>query len=208
MKESTGRLWEQQDRHPGDRMRLMTAVHSFADDTSILYPGSFVDVAPSFVFTSVVYVDSDRRAERFFADTAGVDEIIARHRTAPGRADWRFIPGDYRKRLEIGDESVGMLVSLYAGLVSEHCSRYLYPGGWLLANPSHGDVAMASIDAQYRLAGVVNARSGRYSVTERNLDSYLIPKRPIEVTAQLLRETGRGIAYTRSAFAYLFQKTA
>jgi len=106
----------------------------------------------------------------------------------------------------VADQSVGLLVSLYAGFVSEHCSRYLHPGGWLLVNPSHGDVAMASIDPRYRLAAVVNARSGDYSVTDRGLDSYLIPKRPIDVTPQLLHRKSRGIAYTRSPFAYLFQR--
>jgi hypothetical protein len=66
---------------------------------------------------------------------------------------------------------------------------------------------MASIDPHYRLAAVINARAGRYTVTERDLGSYMLPKRPTMVTAELLHETGRGIAYTRSPFAYLFQRT-
>ena len=98
------------------------------------------------------------------------------------------------------------LSSLYAGFISEHCSRYLKPGGWLLVNSSHGDAAMASIDPHYRLAAVINAGSGRFTVTTRNLDSYMIPKRPTTITAELLHKTGRGIAYTKSPFAYLFQR--
>lgn len=69
------------------------------------------------------------------------------------------------------DQSVGLLVSLHAGFVSEYCTRYLHPGGWLLVNPSHSDVAMASVDPPYRLAAVVNATSGDYKVTDRGLDS-------------------------------------
>jgi hypothetical protein len=42
-------------------------------------------------------------------------------------------------------------------------------------------------------------------VSDRNLDAYLIAKRDIEVTADLIHESGRGIAYTKSPFAYLFQ---
>jgi hypothetical protein len=53
---------------------------------------------------------------------------------------------------------------------------------------------------------MVNARSGTYTITERDLDGHLIPKRPIEITPQLLHEKGRGIAYTKSPFAYLFQR--
>lgn len=206
MEALTLRLWDEQNRHPGDRSRLFSAVGDWVGNTSVLYPGSFVDVAASFVFDSVTYVEVDHRAARFFADTAGVDAIISRHRRKPGKAAWRFIPSDYRTELNVADQSVGLLVSLYAGFVSEYCTRYLHPGGWLLVTPSHGDVALASIDPRYRLAAVVNTRSGDYKVTDRGLDSYLIPKQPVDVTSQLLHERGRGIAYTKSAFAYLFQR--
>jgi hypothetical protein len=134
-----------------------------------------------------------------------VAEIIHENRPDPEDADWRFIAVDYRTKLEIADQSVGLLVSLYAGFVSEHCTRYLRPGGWLLVNPSHGDAAMASIDPRYKLVAVVTARPDRYTITERALDSYLIPKRPANVTAELLHAAGHGIAYTKSPFAYLFQ---
>lgn len=206
MEALTRLLWDEQDRHPGDRFRLFSAVGDYIGSSSVLYPGSFVDVAPSFVFDSVTYVDNDARAARFFADTTGVDTIISRHRRQPNKAAWRSIPGDYRAELDLADRSVDLLASLYAGLVSEYDTRYLHPGGWLLVNPSHGDVAMASIDPRYRLAAVVNARSGNYKVTDSGLDRYLIPKRPIEVTPQLLHEKGRGIAYTKSPFAYLFKR--
>lgn len=206
VKDTTRRLWEQQDRHPGDRLRLFAAVAEFIGDTPVLYPGSFVDVAASFVFANVTYVDSDRQAARFFADEAGVDEIIDHHRHRPNSATWRFISADYRTEFEVADRSVGLLVSLYAGFVSEHCTRYLRSEGWLLVTPSHGDVALASISPEYSLAAVVNAKSGRYTISERDLDSYLIPKRATTVTRELLHESGRGIAYTRSPFAYLFQR--
>lgn len=64
MRDATRRLWKLQDRHPGDRLRLVAAVAEFIGDTPVLYPGSFVDVAPSFVFDNVTYVDSDRQAAR------------------------------------------------------------------------------------------------------------------------------------------------
>lgn len=154
----------------------------------------------------MTYVDNNRQAARFFADATGVDEIISGHRGDAAKPEWRFIPADYRTELDVADRSVRLLVSLYAGFVSEHCTRYLRPGGWLLVNSSHGDAALASIDPRYCLVAGVNARAGSYTVTERDLDSYLIPKRPTMITAELLHETGRGIANTRSPFAYLFRR--
>ena len=65
MEERTWKLWDAQNRHSGDRDRLFAAVAEAVPEVSeALYPGSYVDVAPSFVFDDVTYVDIDRRAER------------------------------------------------------------------------------------------------------------------------------------------------
>ena len=206
MSEYFQRLWAQQDRHPGDRWRLFRAVDEVIDATSVLYPGSFVDVSPSFVFPSVTYVDTDARAARFFAEDDAVREIVASHDGAPTNPDIRFIRGDYTKDLGLHEGAFDLLVSLYAGFVSEHCTKYLRVGGALLVNPSHGDAAMASLDGRYRLTGVVLARSGGYRVRTAHLDAYLVPKSPTVLTPEHLHGLGRGIGYTRSAFAYLFTR--
>ncbi len=179
----TGDLWAKQDQHVGDRQRLFEAVAGVVDASDVLYPGSFVDIAPSFVFPSVTYVDADRRAARFFADRVG---------SAPtGLADGTF----------------DLLVSLYAGFISEHCTGYLREGGTLLVNPSHGDAAMASIYPRYTLSGVVSTGSGTYSVSRENLETYLVPKTDDVISAEYLHERGRGVAYTRAPYAYLFERT-
>lgn len=208
MEQPTAKLWAEQDKHRGDRHRLFTAISQAIEADTVLYPGCFVDLAPSFVFPSVTYIDVDRRAERFFRDRAGVAEIIADNRSAAGQADFSFIAADYSHNLDVEDEAFDLLISLYAGFISEHCTRYLRLGGHLLVNPSHGDAAMASIDGRYLLAAVVQSRSGRYRVDNSGLEHYLIPKKPEPLTVHRLHELGRGVAYTRSAFAYLFQRVS
>lgn len=208
MKNSTGRLWQQQDRHPGDRLRLFRAIATAVPAESVLYPGSFVDIAASFAFPSVTYVDSDRRAASFFADELGVREIIDGQEGGPTAPDFRFIHADYATDLPLEASSFDLLVSLYAGFVSEACTRYLRIGGTLLVNPSHGDAAMASIDSRYQLSGVVLSRDGDYRVSTDGLDGYLIPKKPQEITAEALHASGRGIGYTKPAFAYVFERVA
>ena len=149
MQDFTRKLWGKQNQHPGDRLRLFRAANRAIDATTALYPGSYVDIAASFVFPSVTYVDSDERAARFFSDSAGVEEIIAQHAPLDEERSWEFIRADYTTDLGLPDAHLDLLISLYAGFVSEACTRYLRPGGWLLANPSHGDVAIASIDPRY-----------------------------------------------------------
>ena len=208
MERRTGELWAKQDQHEGDRWRLFRAVGGVVDAERVLYPGSYVDVAPSFVFGAVTYVDVDRRAARFFADEAGVREIIAAHAGSPSSPQIRFVHADYTSDLGLEGPGFDLLVSLYGGFISERCTEHLHPGGTLLVNPSHGDAAMASIDPRYELSGVVEARSGGYRVRTGDLDAFLVPKKPVDLTPEFLHGLGRGIAYTKPAFAYLFTRVA
>ena len=199
-------LWERQNRLVGDRRQLFSAVADAVETVNILYPGSYVDLTPSFVWPSVTYVDVDQRANRFFGDAEGVRELLDENSADASGHIFRFIHTDYQQRLELRDGSFDLLISLYAGFVSEHCTRYLRVGGYLLVNPSHGDAAMTSIDTRYRLNAVVGASDNSYGVTTADLDTYLVGKRDVEVSVEHLHRTGRGIDYTRSAFAYLFQR--
>lgn len=208
MRAATKQLWAQQDRHEGDRQRLFEAIADTVDAETVLYPGSFVDVAASFIFDSVTYVDSDTRAKKFFGDTAGVAELIAEHDDDPDREpEVTFIKADYTKKLDLSTASFDLLVSLYGGFVSEHCTKYLKVGGFLLVNGSHGDASMASIDERYQLVGVVTSRAGEYRVTRHDLNSYFVPKkRSEEITPELLHELGKSVSYTKTPFAYLFER--
>lgn len=208
MLDRTRHLWDTQVGLVGDRRSLYDSVAATIDATDVLYAGSYVDLTPAFVWPTVTFVDVDKRANRFFADSDGIDELIEEHGADPTTHRVRFIHGSFEDELDLPDESVDLLVSLYAGVISAHCTRYLRIGGTLLANASHGDVAMASIDDHYRLVGVVTNRSDRYRVSTDRLDEHLIPKRPVELTPELIRERGRAIAYTKTAFAYLFERVS
>ena len=207
MRTKTRQLWDKQNQHPGDRWRLFRSVGEVLAPKSVLYAGSYVDVAPSFVFPNVTYVDMDRRAAAFFDDSEGVHEIIREHEAHPNAPAFRFIHSDYAK-LDFQPEAFDLLISLYTGFISEYCTEYLKVGGNLLVNPSHGDAVLASIDQRYELVGVVLSRFGDYRISEKKLSEYLIPKKPTKVTRDLLFSTNRGVAYTRPAFAYLFKRVA
>lgn len=199
------------DRHPDDRVRLFSAIADFIQPSAVLYAGSYVDIAPSVFFDDVHYVDTDRRAARFFAQEEDVRRLIADKRRRADRPDrafcLQFEHADYTAPLGIADGSIDLLVSLYAGFISEACTRYVAPAGHLLVNDSHGDASMASLDAAYELAGVVTSRDGEYRVRTDGLEGYLIPKSGIAPTADDLHTSGRGIRYTQSPFAYLFRRT-
>lgn len=197
--------WTEYRSTIGDRSALFATLVDRWPVERALYPGSYVDLSPSTAIGSVTYVDSDARAARFFADEALVADQLA-GRTRPGAgAEVRFIAGDYTGNLDIADDSVDLLISLFTGPMWEACRRYLRPGGLLLANTSHGDASLAALDPSWSLVAAVDQRDERFRVTTDDLESYLVPKRPEAAKADRIRSSGRGIAYTRTAFAYLFE---
>lgn len=200
----TQMLWEKQDQHKGDRLRLFQAIGEVIPATKVLYAGSYVDVAPSFVFDDVTYADMDKRAAKFFADIDGVRQIISEN-GGSADAQFQFKHGDYYD-LELADQHFDLLISLYAGFISEACGHFLRIGGTLLVNSSHGDAALAALDPRFRFAGVVETNKDGYKVSRDNLDLYMVPKKPQTITRETLIASGRGIAYTKSPFAYLFER--
>lgn len=197
--------WSQYRDSVGDRSSLFGALTDLWPIRCALYVGSYVDLAPSTAIETVTYVDNDPRATRFFADPHLVRAELD-GRTRPGAGvEVRFHTADYYQPLPVQDASVDLVISLFTGPAWEHSRRYLHPGGWLLANASHGDASLAALDPSLQLVGVAHEDGSRYRIATDELEDYLIPQRPSAADSDAIRQSGRGIAYTRSAFAYVFR---
>lgn len=173
----------------------------------VLYAGSFAHITPSFVFPSVVYVDEDKQARKFFADPA-LAVFIAQHKTYPQDASVIFHSADYRHGFPEPDASFDLLISQYAGFIGYYCKRYLKVGGVLVANDSHGDASMAALDSDYALDAVLTHRGERYLLTQQDMDAYFVPKpkSKIEITPSYLFKHRRSPGYAKSANAYVFRR--
>lgn len=177
-----------------------------------LYPGCFVHVTPSFYIPEMVYVDSDANAARFFK-TGTPAALVAREKVYAADAEMAFHPADYAGPLPLADAGFDLLISQYAGPISEHCRRYLRPGGILIANNSHGDAGLAHNDPGFELVAAINRRGTRFTLSTKDLDAYFVPKKAgvpddrAEARAYLMR-LGRGVGYTTSAADYVFRKAA
>ncbi len=188
-----------------ERLGLFTLVAERFGCRSALYPGSFAHLTPAFVFPLTCFADMDRRAAGFFAEP-GVGDLVARRKVYAQEPRIRFHQADYEKGLAEAEESFDLLISLHAGFVSQHCERYLKPGGMLLVNNSHGDASMARLDADYTLAGAISRRGERFRLVEQDLDSFFVPKRQRIITREYLERTRRGVALNRRAYAYVFRR--
>lgn len=174
---------------------------------SALYPGSFVHITPAFVYPVTTFVDTDKQAKKFFASKQVMD-FIAERKVYAEDPRVTFYAADYRTPMDEPDESYDLLISQYAGFVSQHGKRYLKIGGILLVNNSHGDASMAFIDDDYAFIAAVIRRDGGHRVTDENLDTYFVPKKPIEVTKTYLEQTQKGIGYKKTASSYLFRRVS
>jgi len=189
-----------------ERRELFATIAEKYGIRSALYPGSFVHVTPSFTIPRVVYVDSFKGAKKFFDDGEAVRVFIEANKEYAEPASYRFIPMDYAKDLPLAGETFDLLISQWAGPISQTCKEYLKPGGILLANNSHADAGLAYLDPDYEFVAVVKANKGRFSISEKNLPEYFIPKKAQKISLESLIGSGKGIAYTKTASSYLFRK--
>jgi hypothetical protein len=189
-----------------ERVDLFRLIADEFDVKRVLYPSSFVHVTPSFVFPSVVYIDSDKQANKFFK-TPEIHRLIEKRKVYPQEASFMFHFADYRDGFDEKEESFDLLISQYAGFVGQYCKPFLKKGGLLLANNSHGDAGVAAIDKDYQLIAVFSLRNGKYKIKKADLDSYFVPKSSVQLTKEHLMQLQKGISYTKSSSAYLFRKT-
>lgn len=171
---------------------------------SALYPGSYTHVTPSFFIPDVTYVDSDSKAKKIFKNIDDVIELISQNKTYSSKPTVHFFGQSYTEDFPIR-KPVDFLFSQYAGPISQACKKYLRKGGILIANNSHADAGIAFLDPDYQLVAVANNEGGRTTISEKNLNDYFIPKKE-EKTIDELLESGKGIAYTKTADNYIFEK--
>lgn len=172
---------------------------------SALYPGSFVHVTPSFVIPTVVYSDSDKRAAGFFAAPDLLD-LVRTSREYGGEPTIRFHAGDFESAIDEPEGSFDLLISQYSGFVSRAAKRFVRLGGYLVANNSHGDASMAALDPAWRLVAVYRRRAERFTFSDADLKTYMVPKRGEPPTATELEASMRGPAFTRTVAGYVFER--
>jgi len=184
-----------------DLFRVLAA--RFAPET-VLYPGCFLHVTPSFWFQHVVYVDRHELPARFFASEAAVREFVDARRHYRPPAYVRFVPADYvAAPLPVAEASFDLVLALFAPDVARACARYLRPGGLLVSNDHMGDAAQAVRHPELRLVSVVDEHRGTFAIRDDNLDGYLVPK---PAGALKGRQIGGRPTYVRSASAYVFRR--
>lgn len=172
----------------------------------VLYPGSHVHITPSLIFPDVTYVDSFRNTYKFF-EAEDVKKFVSKHKEYKSEARVQFYQQDYNKELPESENQFDLVISQYAGFVGQATKKYLKQNGLLVCNNSHGDASMAFWDPDYELVAVYNRKSDvSFSISEKNLDQYFIPKKGELPTKEEIMKSMKGVGYTKSPSGYIFRK--
>jgi len=190
----------------GDRYNLFKILKDNFSIKNVTYPGSYIDITPSFFFPIANYIDNDKNAKKFFKNENAILDYIEKNKTYTEDMKLKYYPEDYRNNFDEIINSSDLLISLYAGFISKYCKDILKKNGLLLANNSHGDASMAQLDNDFEFYAVINYRNNKYYLDKENLEGYFIPKKKLVVTKELLEKTNKGVGYVKSANFYLFKK--
>lgn len=172
----------------------------------VFYPGSHVHITPSLIFSNVTYADSFRNTDKFFQEQKTID-FINNNKEYNEESIIRFYQQDYYKTFKELRKEFDMVISQYAGFVGQATKAYLKKDGILVCNNSHGDASMASLDSDFGLIAVYKRNTDeKFSISEKNLGDFLIPKKGIQPTKEQLTKSMQGIAYTKSPPGYIFRK--
>lgn len=173
--------------------------------TSAIYPGSFVHITPSLVFQKTAYIDSDRRTAGFFSDLEVLNWVESQ-KEYKGKAIIVAFLQNYSKKVPADLGKYELLISQYAGFVSQECKQYLKSAGLLLVNNSHADAGLAFLDSDYELIAAANHSNGKWTLKTADLNEYFVPKKNPHPTKSELLKTMRGVGYKKTATNYIFRK--
>ncbi|MBM7614160.1 hypothetical protein [Alkaliphilus hydrothermalis] len=189
-----------------DRYHVFSEMAKQFSIKKAMYPGSYIHITPSFIIPEVIYVDTDKKALKFFKNEKEIINYIESNKIYSDRTIVRFEPKDYWMNLSVSKGYCDLLISQYAGFISQACKKYLKKGGVLLANDSHGDAAMAYVDAEFEFIGVLEYGNGKYNFSNEDLERYFTFKRdrPIDITK--VKKLMKGPRYKHTAEYYIFEK--
>lgn len=177
------------------------------DIDRVFYPGSHVHITPSLIFANVTYADSFRNTHKFFEEEGTID-FIKQNKEYPEEPEIRFYQQDYHKPFKELGKEFDLVISQYAGFVGQAAKPYLKKEGLLVCNNSHGDASMASLDPAFELIAVYRRKADdKFSISDKRLEEYLMPKNGIQPSKEQIIKSMQGIAYTKSPSGYIFKKT-
>ena len=155
----------------------------------VLYPGCWIHLTPSLIFSHVVYVDFFSKMESILSDPKLL-EYIGYNSEDYGESIIKIHNADYRTGIDEEKNSFDLLISLSSGFVSKYCGKYLKKNGVLLVNNEHYDAMQAFVDDYFSLVGVFTSK-GKLIQKEKLTQSYFETENNEIITSEMVLENSK-----------------
>lgn len=206
MKSNVIEVYDEYVKKTFNRQDVFLEIYEKFSIKKAIYPGSYIHITPSLTIPEVIYIDTVKKAKEFFKHREEILGFIENNKIYSENSIVKFEPKDYWSDLSIPKGYCDLLISQYAGFVSQACKKYLRRGGILLANDSHGDATMAHLDSDFEFIGVLEYSNGKYNFSKENLDEYFTFKRPRPIDIDKVKKLMKGPKYKITAEHYIFKK--
>jgi len=189
-----------------ERLGLFELIKEKYGCETVLYPGCSIHITPSFYFHHVVYVDISEQAKDFFSDEKNISSIVNSNKKYRQKAYIKFLNCDYTKNLPLREESFDLLISVYAGGVTQTCSKYVKRGGIIVSNNHQNDAMHALKDMSLELEALIRRKGRKYhaeSAASEDLPKILKERK---IPSDNMKKSSTGLIYTDNENYFLFRK--
>lgn len=188
-----------------ERLELFRILKSRFNVKNGIYPGSFVHITPSIFIPEMVYVDNDKRIDKFYSDKH-IKKYIESIKEYDEEVKITGFQLDYNKELPVKENYYEIMFSFYSGFILQSCKKYLKKDGILVCNNSHGDSSVAILDNDYKFIGVVERDGNNFNISDKDLDLYFAKKDGSIIDREKVLENMKGEKFTKECYAYIFIK--
>ncbi|KLI44851.1 hypothetical protein SZ52_00680 [Brachyspira hyodysenteriae] len=168
-----------------------------------LYPGSYIDITPSFFIEDVTYIDNFKNTDKFFKNINSIIDFINENKKYDNELKINFIYEDYRKKLEICND-FDLIISQYGGIISPYVKNFLKSNGIYLCNDSHADATITYFDNDFDLLGIINYDDLVFREDDKDIYFQISEKRKLDF--DILNIKMKPPKYINNADNYVFKK--
>ena len=147
-----------------ERAGLFELIKAEYGCNTVLYPRCSIHITPSFYFQHVVYIDINELAKEFFQDHKDIMNFVSSNKKYKQSAYIQFIHSDYTEKLPVRENNYDLLLSIYAGGITESCKKYIKPGGIIVSNNHRNDAQQALKDSSIRLEALIRRKGKKYNI--------------------------------------------
>lgn len=143
-----------------ERIGLFECLKNEFGDRTVIYLGSSIHISPSFVFSSVTYVDNSEMARRFFSDEEAIVNFVERKKIYRRKPRIKYVNADYTN-CEV-DSRFSIVLAIFSPGTLAAAKQFLGDDSLLVYLPLPSEKQTTKDDKAYKVVGTIRMKKGKY----------------------------------------------